>query len=153
MWRPLPDAVELADRTPAGRDGHRIENFVVRKIGIAANEDPTDRPLASARTLYLYSLPVLHMPPPPPPPPPPQRCCCSKNTLALKGSAPAGVATPMRTDNVITANTATFMAVSPRTKDIAPTLPKGAEGNANPTDIGVVAYGPLSKINLHSRLT
>jgi len=52
MWRPLPDAVELADRTPAGRDGHRIENFVVRKIGIAANEDPTDRPLASARTLY-----------------------------------------------------------------------------------------------------
>src|SRR5262249_42038110 len=43
---------------------------------------------------------VPHMPPPPPP----QRCCCSKNTLALNGAAPAGVATLMRTDHAITAN-------------------------------------------------
>ena len=68
---------------------------------------------------------------PPPPPPPPQRCCCSKNTLALKGAALAGVAIPMRTDHAITANTVVFMAVSPRTKDIVSTPPKRGLGTGN----------------------
>jgi hypothetical protein len=67
---------------------------------------------------------VLHMPPPPPPPL--QRCCCSKNTLALKGAALAGVATPMRTDHAIRANIIVLMAISPPLKDIVSPPPKRA---------------------------
>src|SRR5215471_21325028 len=44
--------------------------------------------------------------------PPPKRSLCSKNDFALKGSAPAGVATPVRTDRAIMANTVVFMASS-----------------------------------------
>lgn len=73
--------------------------------------------------------PVLHMPPPPPPPL--QRCCWSKNTLALKGPALAGVATPMRTDHAMTANNIVLMAISPPTKDIVSTPPKLGFGTGN----------------------
>ena len=44
--------------------------------------------------------------------PPPKRSLCSKNAFALKGSPPAGVATPVRTDRAIMANTVVFMASS-----------------------------------------
>src|SRR5215467_1486005 len=44
--------------------------------------------------------------------PPPKSSLCSKRAFALKGSAPAGVATPVRTDRAIMANTVVFMASS-----------------------------------------